>query len=90
MIGKNHSRVRCEYGKGHNIDLVNCHCPIPNYKSDFLACIFNEYDNDFKITSLSTGRKNITFKQRFQIGILMNWISLKRNFRLKEDLSIIK
>ena len=39
IIGKNHARVRCSLGKGHNIDNTNCPCPVPYCSSGFLAAI---------------------------------------------------
>ena len=55
VIGKNHARIRCSLGKGHNIDNTNCPCPVPYCSSDSLASTFNAYPADLKHAILCTG-----------------------------------
>ena len=55
VIGKNHARIRCSLGKGHNIDNTNCPCPIPHCSSGSLASTFNAYPADLKNAILFTG-----------------------------------
>ena len=55
VIGKNHARIRCSLGKGHNIDNTNCPCPVPYCSSGSLASTFNAYPADLKQAILCTG-----------------------------------
>ena len=48
VIGNNHTRRRYSHRKGHANAPTNCPCPIPYYKSEFLACTLNTYPEDFK------------------------------------------